>query len=304
MDSFDIHESSIWRCPHAFIDRRGRPILIKILDDSLHEKFRAMYMAYRPRNSFNGLPPIQDAACENWVRHIAATGLNMVAISFEDGLVGHTGIFPISEDMCELFAAVTGPYQRAGIGTQLTRCAIQLAYEAGFDRIWLSVEAQNHIARHVYAKCGFKYDSTEDITELEMSFDLSLYHDAMDAPIREVMSRCVAVIRLDSSCHAALETFLQNHIASLPVVNADGVVVGIMSETDMMTPASLFQRVSDVFTRNVVTVHGDSPVNRVIRLFRYQGLRYIPVVDDAGRPIGIIGRRDILAYYEKILGGE
>ena len=195
-----------------------------------------------------------------------------------------------------------GPYQRVGIGSQLTRCAIQLAYEAGFGQIWLSVEARNHIARHVYAKSGFKYDNTDDITELEMTFNLSLYHAAMDAPISEVMSECVITIRPDSSCRAALETFFKSHIASLPVVDADGVLVGILSETDMMTPASLFQRVSDVFTRNVVTVHPNSPISRVIRLFNQQRLRYVPVIDDAGKPIGIVGRRDILAYYDKVLG--
>lgn len=304
MDPFDIHQSSIWRCPHAFIDRSGRPILIKFLDEALREKFVAMYMAYRPRNSFNGLPPIQDAACSAWARHMVESGLNLVAISFEDGLIGHTGIFRMNQDMCELFAAVTAPYQRVGIGTQLTRCAIQLAYEAGFDRIWLSVESRNHIARHVYAKCGFKYGDTDDITELEMTFDLSLYHDAMDAPISEVMNPCTISIRQDSSCKAALETFLRAHIASLPVVDSENRVVGIMSETDMMTPASLFQRVTDVFTRNVVTVHGDSPISKIIRLFSSKGLRYVPVVDENDRLIGVVGRRDILAYYDKAVGSR
>jgi len=42
-------------------------ILITNLDDSMHQALMTKYLAYQPRDSFEGLPPIQDEACVKWV---------------------------------------------------------------------------------------------------------------------------------------------------------------------------------------------------------------------------------------------
>ena len=47
-----------------------------------------MYLDYQPRNTFSGLPPIMDSACVTWVESMIRNGLNLVAISFEDGVIG------------------------------------------------------------------------------------------------------------------------------------------------------------------------------------------------------------------------
>ena len=149
-------ESTIYRKPRAFITKKGEAILIRMLDEKTCQGLIAMYLAFQPRNSFQGLPPVTDEACTKWVQHMIGNGINIVALSFGDGVVGHAALFPMDNEVCEMFVVVSPPFQNSGIGTQLTRCSVQLAYEIGFDRIWLPVESTNVRARHVYKKCGFE----------------------------------------------------------------------------------------------------------------------------------------------------
>ena len=111
--------TSIYSDPHAFIDKRGNPILIKPLSEQRHDQLVQMYLDYEPRGSFGGLPPIGDKACVDWVQTMIRTGINVVAISFEAGIVGHAAVFPMDTKRCEMFVVVTVDHQNTGIGTQI-----------------------------------------------------------------------------------------------------------------------------------------------------------------------------------------
>lgn len=299
--NLNLGESSLHRCANAFIDKRGDAILVRLLTKKREQDLMNMYMAYRPRNSFNGLPPETDEACVAWARNLIEAGINVVALSFDSGLVGHTALFAMPGGICELLAVVTPTHQRIGIGTQMTRCAIQLAYELGFERVWLSVEARNHIARHVYSKCGFHYESEGKADELCMSFDMSRYYATVNTPVSAVMNRKALSIGLRQTCRDAATLCMEHHIAALPVVDSDNRVVGIISQTDLISFAGLSHKVSDVLTREVVTLHEETPISQAVRLFQSRRLRYMPVIDADGKLIGIVGRRDIMGYFIKTI---
>ena len=127
-----------------------------------------MYLAFQPRGSFQGLPPIKDEVCVKWVREMLATGVHIVAIDRPAGLVGHTGLFPVNRQKCEMLVVVCPDYQNLGIGTELVRSCVALAGELGFERIWLPVDATNVRARHIYRKCGFEYVSNQQGLGLDM----------------------------------------------------------------------------------------------------------------------------------------
>jgi diamine N-acetyltransferase len=166
-------ESAIRDYSHAFIDKKGESILIKVLDDSLHQKLIEMYLAYQPKDSFEGLPPIKDATCVEWVKGMIRSGINLVALSSEGNIIGHTAIFPIDQQKCEILMALLPQFQNIGIGTELTLSCTQCAREIGFKQVWLSVESRNVRAKHVYKKCGFQCFSDEDQGDIEMALDLS-----------------------------------------------------------------------------------------------------------------------------------
>jgi CBS domain-containing protein len=99
----------------------------------------------------------------------------------------------------------------------------------------------------------------------------------------------------------------QQHIRRLPVVNAAGQLVGIVTEGDVnrvsdshitdVRDYSLYYRVADlpigeIMTRTVVTVTPDTSIMEVARLLLYHRIGGVPVVED-GRVIGMITESDL-----------
>jgi len=291
-------DSTIRNLPQAFINKKGEPILLAALDDKRCQRLVEMYLAYQPRNSFQGLPPIKDEVCKKWVQSMISNGINLVALSFGEGVVGHAALFPVNDNVCEFLVVVSPPMQNTGIGTELTRCAIQLAYEIGFETIRLSVEATNVKARRVYKKCGFEYLSRGCSGELDMALDLKRYRDALDVSAGSVMRTLVTTIPEDQSCRAAMQVLLETGLAALPVVNSERRLMGILSKTDLMLPSAIDKGVADVYTRETLTIQPDWPLRRVIRILHSKRVRCLPVVDAQGILVGVVGRRDILAYYQ------
>ncbi len=161
------------RClPRTFRDKNGRPVELHRLADDAGQRLIDMYLAFRPRNSFQGLPPLKDEVCVRWVRDMLLTGVHVVAQPDETELVGHVALFPINPTKCEMLVVVCPGSQNLGIGTELVRSCMELAGELDFRRIWLPVNAVNVRARHVYRKCGFEYASNHQGRELDMVCEL------------------------------------------------------------------------------------------------------------------------------------
>jgi CBS domain-containing protein len=89
------------------------------------------------------------------------------------------------------------------------------------------------------------------------------------------------------------------HIGGAPVVEADGTVVGIISELALIDvvfdPAARDALVSDHMTPEVHVVDPEDPLSRPAQLFALYSFRRLPVVED-GKLVGIITRRDLMNY--------
>jgi CBS domain-containing protein len=293
---------SIHRYPHAFVNKCGDAILVTPLAAEREQDLREMYLSYRPRNSFDGLPPAADDACLRWVDGMIRDGFSLVALSFSEGLVGHVAAFPISDSKSELFAVVRPGFQNTGIGSQLVRCLTQVCCEMGTESMWLSVETVNTRARHVYKKCGFENLDASDAQSIDMGLDLRRDLDVLNVQVRDIMEREVISTGLRERCHAVADMLLVRGISSMPVIDDTGRLVGIISQTDLLRPANFRRRVGEVLTRGVVTADEGWSLERVIQLFRSRNLRSIPVLDGRSRLVGMLSRRDILTYYgEKLI---
>jgi len=55
----------------------------------------------------------------------------------------------------------------------------------------------------------------------------------------------------------------------------------------------VFLRARDVMSTDVVTVAEDTPIDRVMEIMRSQGIRFIPVLDPGGRPVGVVTVMDL-----------
>src|SRR5712691_11624484 len=78
-------------------------------------------------------------------------------------------------------------------------------------------------------------------------------------------------------------------------------VVGIFTERDLMKrviaankPLSL--PVSEFMTSNPIVVHPKDPIRVAVRRMEEGGYRHLPVVNDRGRPLGILSVKRIVHY--------
>jgi RimJ/RimL family protein N-acetyltransferase len=168
-----ILRTSLGNFPRVFSAKNGQLLRIQLLRERHYQSFVEAYLAYRPRNAFQGLPPLKDKVCEKWAWQMIDAGINLIAVSSQGGIAGHAALFPIDDCQCEMLVVVWPQFQNVGLGAELTRGCVEMGCALGFGEMWVAVDAANLRARHVYAKCGFAYRSPEQVRELDMICDLS-----------------------------------------------------------------------------------------------------------------------------------
>jgi CBS domain-containing protein len=140
-----------------------------------------------------------------------------------------------------------------------------------------------------------------------------------DVKVSEVMRSEVATVHPDSPITAVVELLLEKDFTAVPVVDDQGKVVGMVSDNDLLTRGGMNvtislkkatnldyvrelhqslenpdHKVSEVMTRDVVTVAPDAILGRAARLMAEKHLKRLPVVDSDEKLVGILGRLDIL----------
>ncbi len=119
--------------------------------------------------------------------------------------------------------------------------------------------------------------------------------------VREVMktSNLVTVTPSDTIREAAKRMYSAN-VGSVLVVDDKGTLLGIFTERDLVrvvaTGVSLDERVEKVMTTKLVTASPDESLAMVASKMIEHGVRHIPVVDEAGKLVGIVSIRDVLRY--------
>ena len=113
-------------------------------------------------------------------------------------------------------------------------------------------------------------------------------------------------------CDAA--AILTNAETPLIVVcDGDGIALGVISRTDVVktlvgaTAAALDTRAEAMMTRTVLTCQRDQPLQDAWKSMNARLLRCAPIIDDNGRPLGVLHARDVAralleeATYEELL---
>lgn len=131
--------------------------------------------------------------------------------------------------------------------------------------------------------------------------------------VRDCMTPDPIAVRPESDPLAAVALCKSGGFQRLPVVDANGRVVGIVTKNDLdlflstaPSPGVMRRqhRVEQVMRAPVVTVGPDDPVEEAARLMLTHDVGGLPVVDDEGRLVGIITRSDIFARFAEALGAD
>ncbi len=136
----------------------------------------------------------------------------------------------------------------------------------------------------------------------------------------DVMTRNVVTVTPDTTVPELVNTLLSRNISGAPVVDAAGVLVGIVTEGDLVRRAELgtekrrggwlafftgtatmaqeyvrshATKVSDIMSPGVVAVNLDTPLAEIADLMENKHVRRVPVVD-GGKVVGIVSRANLL----------
>ncbi|HRQ37005.1 MAG TPA: DUF190 domain-containing protein [Chloroflexota bacterium] len=147
--------------------------------------------------------------------------------------------------------------------------------------------------------------------------------DPLAQPVQDVMRREVVTVRPETNIADIVTLLLQKGYRSLPVVDGNGRVLGIITDGDLLRRAGLQARLDlqvalsdaewqrqladlrthggtavDLMTTPVHTIAADDPLRQAVAQMVTYHLKRMPVVDADGRLVGWISRVDILRTIE------
>jgi len=136
----------------------------------------------------------------------------------------------------------------------------------------------------------------------------------------DIMSREVFAVAQDTPLHQAARLMVDKKISGLPVVDAAGRPIGVLTEGDLLrrvetgtegkapgwlsvlfAPGRLAERyirsharqVSEVMTPEAQCIQEDTPLEEVVALMQRKGIKRLPVVRGE-RLVGIVARADLV----------
>ncbi|AOT69914.1 CBS domain-containing protein [Geosporobacter ferrireducens] len=147
----------------------------------------------------------------------------------------------------------------------------------------------------------------------------------MKLTAKDIMTTEVIWINEDSSAYEAIEILVSLNVNCLPVLNGNGILTGVVTETDLVYIDKKLNRssyyaygelnvpidirvlnkdlsglkkitVKEVMTKKLITVKEDASLEKIIDIIINKGIKTIPVINDS-KVVGIITRKNILKYY-------
>jgi CBS-domain-containing membrane protein len=146
----------------------------------------------------------------------------------------------------------------------------------------------------------------------------------MKSTVKNIMTTQVVAVHASTSFKEMAARLRQERVSAFPVVDDDGTVVGVVSETDLLPKETLdagwaagipemTSRVlnqgdqekaesvtaADLMTKPAVTAAPEDTVEHAARLMYTHRVKRLPVTDAAGRLVGIISRADVLSVFNR-----
>jgi CBS domain-containing protein len=152
--------------------------------------------------------------------------------------------------------------------------------------------------------------------------ELALNSEPAEAPMRahQIMTRPVITVTPEASIVEAANTMLARHVSGLPVVDASGKLVGIVSEGDFIRRGEIGtqrrrgrwlklilgpgksatdfvrahgRKVAEIMTSEPLTITEDTALEEIVQLMEKSNVKRLPVTRGE-RIVGIVSRANLL----------
>jgi CBS-domain-containing membrane protein len=148
---------------------------------------------------------------------------------------------------------------------------------------------------------------------------------ALRVRIHDVMQRDVLCVREDASVEMARSLLLEHAVRALPVVDAEGKLVGFVTRSDLLrddddrgnyasidAPRGLGRGfhveelarrvVGEVMTPYAHALPEAAPLSYAVSLMAMESLTDIPVVTENGEVVGVVTSVDVMRWFAERLG--
>ncbi len=97
----------------------------------------------------------------------------------------------------------------------------------------------------------------------------------------------------DNTVGDALQLMKENRIGGIPVVTAEGILIGIVTNRDLRFQRNMSRPIEEVMTKdNLITTHNPD-LQTASDILLQNKIEKLPVVDDRGRLVGLLTYKDI-----------
>lgn len=113
-----------------------------------------------------------------------------------------------------------------------------------------------------------------------------------------IMSPAAYALHPEDRVAAARTLMREKSISGVPIVDADGRLVGIISVSkiiEALADGRLAEPLASAMTRDVVTLHTHDSLETILSTFQRFKFGRFPVIDDAGKLVGMITDIDVLS---------
>jgi CBS domain-containing protein len=125
-------------------------------------------------------------------------------------------------------------------------------------------------------------------------------------PVRSIMTENVFTCLVDESLNQAARIFWERNCGAVPVVDAEGKLLGMLTDRDICIAAYTQGRpLGDINAASVMSraVHSASPsdsIERVLKIMSDAQVHRVPIVDEQQRVVGIVAMADIARWLRQL----
>jgi len=126
-------------------------------------------------------------------------------------------------------------------------------------------------------------------------------HLYLKGTVEDVMSKNTMVIHEEEGLEVLLELFKKHSFHGFPVVNAEGKLVGIVRDTDVISifarkePASMvYEKIKDIMYSPPLVIESTNTIQRAILKMFADQTRFETVIDKDKNIVGVITRTDLI----------
>jgi diguanylate cyclase (GGDEF)-like protein len=168
---------------------------------------------------------------------------------------------------------------------------------SSFDMLVTMAEQALQIAKETGRDRVTKYRS---LHEPSGANSLIAGNSLSDIVARDVMTTPITCLRSSATALEAARFSLNSQLTSIPVVDDDGLLVGILSEkdllSDMSNPVTASTPIHNLMTTDVVCFHEEEKAHSICAFLSNAAIRRVVIVKNH-RPVGIISRGSLLRHF-------